>query len=211
MNRDIANTIAGTTLTIARGTFFRHAWHGVKELKGSTGGGRWGPEHGFPVIYLGQPVPSVVVEAYRRLVDPVEHMRGDLVGPRVLLTLEADVDQLLDLRDPAHLAALGLNDDALRRPVAAVRACRARRPPARLARLDRSRRHRSRGYAGALRAAPASRPDPGHHQPGDVASPSRRPADLGAAPCADRAKQRRHRSRALIDSDAAGGRSGGRR
>jgi len=116
MNRDIANAIAGTALTRARGTFFRHAWHGVKELKGSTGGGRWGPEHGFPVIYLGQPIPSVVVEAYRRLVDPVEGMRGDLVGPRVVLTVEVDVDQLLDLRDPAHVAAVGLDDDGLRGP-----------------------------------------------------------------------------------------------
>lgn len=116
MNREIANAIASTTLVSARGTFFRHAWHGVKELKGSTGGGRWGPEHGFPVIYLGQPVASVVVEAYRRLVDPAEGMRGDLVGPRVLLTVEVDVDELLDLRDPAHLAALGLDDDALRGP-----------------------------------------------------------------------------------------------
>lgn len=79
-------------------------------------GGRWGPEHGFPVINLGQPVPSVIVEAYRRLVDPVEGMRGELVGPRVLLTVEVDVDQLLDLRDPTHLAAVGLDDDALRGP-----------------------------------------------------------------------------------------------
>jgi hypothetical protein len=116
MNRDIANAIAGTWLATIRGTFFRHAWHGVKELKGSTGGGRWGPEHGFPVIYLGQPVPSVVVEAYRRLVDPVEGMRGELVGPRVLLTVEVDVDQLLDLRDPANLPAVGLDEDALRGP-----------------------------------------------------------------------------------------------
>lgn len=116
MNRDIANAIAGTALATIRGTFFRHAWHGVKELKGSTGGGRWGPEHGFPVIYLGQPVPSVVVEAYRRLVDPVEGMRGELVGPRVLLTVEVDVDQLLDLRDPANLPAVGLDEDALRGP-----------------------------------------------------------------------------------------------
>lgn len=116
MNRDIANAIAGTTLATARGTFFRHAWHGVKELKGSTGGGRWAPEHGFPVINLGQPVPSVIVEAYRRLVDPVEGMRGELVGPRVLLIVEVDVDQLLDLRNPAHLSVLGLDEDALRGP-----------------------------------------------------------------------------------------------
>jgi RES domain-containing protein len=116
VNRDIANAIAGTRLGSARGLWYRHAWHGTKELKGSTGGGRWGPEHGFPVIYLGRPAESVTVEAYRRLVDPVDGMRGDLVGPRVLFTLEVDVDQLLDLRDPDHVTKVGLDEDALLGP-----------------------------------------------------------------------------------------------
>ncbi len=116
MNRDIANAIAGTTLAAALGTWYRHAWHGTKEIKGSTGGGRWGPENGFPVIYLGRPVASVTVEAYRRLVDPVQGMRGELVAPRALLTVDVDVDQLLDLRDPDHLMKVGLDQDALRGP-----------------------------------------------------------------------------------------------
>ncbi len=117
MNRDLANAIAGTTLTSARGTYFRHSRPGVKELKGSTGGGRWGPEHGFPVIYLGQPVVSVVAEAHRRFVDPViDGMPAKFVAPRDLLTVDVDVDELLDLRDPRHLAAVGFEDDALRGP-----------------------------------------------------------------------------------------------
>ncbi len=81
MNREIANAIAATTLATARGTFYRHAWHGTTQLKGSTGGGRWGPEHGFPVLYLGRPPASIIAEAYRSLVDPVEGMRGDLSDP----------------------------------------------------------------------------------------------------------------------------------
>lgn len=126
MNRDIANAIAGTELASAQGRWYRHASHGTNELKGSTGGGRWGPEHGFPVIYLGRPTESVTVEAYRRLVDPVEGMRGDLVGPRVLLTLMVDVDHLLDLRHPGHLAKVGLDEHALRGPWApCVRVARA--------------------------------------------------------------------------------------
>ncbi len=126
MNRDIANAIAGTTLAVARGTFFRHTRHGVKELKGSTGGGRWGPEHGFPVIYLSQPIQSVIVEAYRRLVDPVDGMRADLVGPRTLLWVDVDVDHLLDLRNPEHVRALGLDEAAVRGPwEACVRVARA--------------------------------------------------------------------------------------
>jgi len=116
VNRHIANAIAGTTLTSAQGHWYRHTWHGVKEPTGSTGGGRWGPEHGFPVIYLGRPVDSVTVEAYRRLVDPVEGMTGDLVGPRGLFTLDVQVDNLLDLREPNHVSAVGLDEDALRGP-----------------------------------------------------------------------------------------------
>lgn len=129
MNRDIANAIAGTTLARADGLWYRHTRAGLKEPTGSTGGGRWGPEHGFPVIYLGRPEASVVVEAYRRLVDPVdpaEGMTGDLVGPRTLFTLEVAVDNLLDLRDPDHPAAVGLDPDALGGPWApCVRVARA--------------------------------------------------------------------------------------
>jgi RES domain-containing protein len=117
VNRDLANAIAGTTLTAARGIYFRHSRPGVKELKGSTGGGRWGPEHGFPVIYLGQPTVSIVAEAYRRFVDPViDGMPAEFVAPRDLLTVEVDVDDLLDLRDPRHHTAVGLDDEALRGP-----------------------------------------------------------------------------------------------
>jgi hypothetical protein len=126
VNRDIANAIAGTTLAGADGLWYRHTRLGVKEPTGSTGGGRWGPEHGFPVIYLGRPEASVAVEAYRRLVDPVEGMTGDLVGPRTLFTLKVEVNNLLDLRDPDHLAAVGLDIDALGGPWApCVRVARA--------------------------------------------------------------------------------------
>jgi len=117
VNRDLANAIAGTTLTSAEGTYFRHSRPGVKELKGSTGGGRWGPEHGFPVIYLGQPEVSVAAEAHRRFVDPViDGMPAEFVAPRDLLTVDVDVDELLDLRDPRHVVAVGLDDEALRGP-----------------------------------------------------------------------------------------------
>jgi RES domain-containing protein len=118
MNRDLANAIAGTKLTAVSGTYFRHARQGIKGIKGSTGGGRWGPEHGFPVIYLGQPPVSIVAEAYRRFVDPVmdEIISASLIAPRDLLSVDVTVDQLLDLRDPRHLAAVGLDEDALRGP-----------------------------------------------------------------------------------------------
>jgi hypothetical protein len=58
----------------------------------------------------------VIVEAYRALVDGVEGMRPELVGPRRLFTVQVDVDNLLDLRPPEHQAAVGLDDDALSGP-----------------------------------------------------------------------------------------------
>jgi hypothetical protein len=57
------------------------------------------------VLYLGRPVASVVIEAYRHLIDPVEVDDGaaresliDNLVPRVLITCEVSVTQLLDLR-----------------------------------------------------------------------------------------------------------------
>lgn len=117
MNRDLANAIAGTRLASARGVFFRHSRQGVKDVRGSTGGGRWGPEHGFPVIYLGRPVASIVAEAYRRFVDPVmDELPASLVAPRDLLEVSVDVDELLDLREREHLIAVGLDEDSLGGP-----------------------------------------------------------------------------------------------
>jgi len=117
VNRELANAIAGTLLTTVRDTYFRHTRQGIREIKGSTGGGRWGPEHGFPVIYLGLPPVSIIAEAYRRFVDPVmDTMPASLIAPRDLLSIAVDVNQLLDLRDTHHLAAVGLDQEALRGP-----------------------------------------------------------------------------------------------
>jgi RES domain-containing protein len=116
MNRDLANAIAGTTPANAFGTYHRHAWAGATGLKGSTSGGRWSPEDTYPTIYLGEPEPSVIVEAHRRLVDGVEGMRPELVAPRKFITVEVDVSNLLDLRTAAHREAVGLDFEALAGP-----------------------------------------------------------------------------------------------
>jgi hypothetical protein len=42
MDRGLADAIACTTPADVSGTFYRHAWIGMRELKAS-GGGRWGP------------------------------------------------------------------------------------------------------------------------------------------------------------------------
>ncbi len=71
---------------------------------------RWGRDQGFPVLYLGRPADSVVVEAYRHLVDPVEdaEIRNHL-APRVLVTAEVSVAEILDLRRAASRIELGLS------------------------------------------------------------------------------------------------------
>lgn len=76
-------------------------------------GGRWGAPGAFPVTYLGKPPESVTVEAYRNLVDPVEGMRGDLVGPRWFGRLRVTAQRILDLRDVEQRMAIGLTEEAL--------------------------------------------------------------------------------------------------
>jgi hypothetical protein len=42
------------------------------------------------VLYLGRPDTSVIAEAYRSLVDAVEGMRPELLGPRRFVTVDVD-------------------------------------------------------------------------------------------------------------------------
>jgi RES domain-containing protein len=104
------------------GVFYRHQslrWSG---LSASAAGGRWGPPGGFPVLYLGRPRESIVAEAYRHLVDPVEGMSAELVGPRRLLVVEVALSRVLDLRKDSALEAVGLDPEALRGPHARCQA-----------------------------------------------------------------------------------------
>lgn len=53
------------------------------------------------MLYVGRPTASVTIEAYRHLVDDVEGMTADKVGPRTLWTCQIAVSNVLDLREPA--------------------------------------------------------------------------------------------------------------
>lgn len=59
------------------------------------------------MVYLGKPTDSVVVEAYRHLVDPVVTAGGVAppIKPRALATCDVSVTEILDLR-PANTQAL---------------------------------------------------------------------------------------------------------
>ncbi len=81
-----------------------------RALEGRTAYSRWGRDPGFPVLYLGRPGDSVIVEAYRHLIDPVEddELRQHLV-PRAVVTVEVNATEVLDLRRPRARLELDLS------------------------------------------------------------------------------------------------------
>jgi RES domain-containing protein len=113
MDRNLAAQVAQAQIVDISGRFSRHVSPKVRTLAGSNAGGRWGVRNTYPVLYLGRPIESVIAEAYRRLVDGVEGMTGDLVGPRTVFEVEVRVTGILDLRNDETLRELGLDPEAL--------------------------------------------------------------------------------------------------
>jgi RES domain-containing protein len=114
VDRSLAVAVAGCGTISVEGVFQRHTSPRVRTLTGSNAGGRWGPPGGYSVLYLGRPTESVVVEAYRHLVDDIEGMTGEAVGPRRLLTVEVALTNILDLRVADNQTAVNLSLDDLR-------------------------------------------------------------------------------------------------
>jgi len=109
MDRSIAVAVSSATTTTASGVFQRHASPKQRPLSGSASGGRWGAENTYPVLFLARPTDSVIVEAYRHLVEPTDGMRPELVEPRRLVTCEVEVTNILDLRDASNREKVGLS------------------------------------------------------------------------------------------------------
>ena len=82
-----------------------------------------GPGGAYPVLYLARPTDAVVVEAHRHLVESVEGMRPQLVGPRRLLTCEVRITQVLDLRDASIREIVEIRLDDLTTEVGDYAAC----------------------------------------------------------------------------------------
>jgi RES domain-containing protein len=113
MDRSLAVRVArGATCTID-GVFERHVNVSVRTLTGSAAGGRWGPPGAYPVLYLGRPIESIVVEAYRHLVDDVEGMTPEAVGPRRIMVAKVHVTNILDLRAPESRNEIGVTMEDL--------------------------------------------------------------------------------------------------
>lgn len=115
--------VSRASMVEVKGTFQRHTSRRVTTLSGSPAGGRWGPPGGFPVLYVGRPVSSVVVEAYRHLVDEIEGMTPDRVAPRTLWTCDVSVSNVLDLRETESRKVVGLSLEDVTSPVGQYEPC----------------------------------------------------------------------------------------
>lgn len=105
--------LARIKLTTVDGQWWRHTSRAVPPdqfLRGSTsGGGRWAVRDGNPILYLGRPRESVVIEAYRHLVDGTELDGPEFVQPRQWLHVQVQIHRVLDLTGQANRGAVGLN------------------------------------------------------------------------------------------------------
>ena len=126
--QDLLAAISKLQPVRVEGRFERHTSLRWEELKGSAAGGRWGARRAFEVLYLGRPRESVVVEAYRHLVDDELDDAKALAATvleRRLLTFEVNVANVLDLREEANRTKLDLRDAQLYSDVGDYRACQA--------------------------------------------------------------------------------------
>jgi len=96
VTRDIAAAVSRAGTATVAGRFQRHVSPRQEPLRGSRAGGRWGPEGTYPVLYLGRPTDSVIVEAYRHLVETVEGMQPQMAGPRRLVTCTLPYNKLAE-------------------------------------------------------------------------------------------------------------------
>jgi len=127
MERDLAVAVGRTPRVTVDGVFERHVsekWLDRALVDGSRSGGRWAQPGAFPVIYLGRPRDSVVVEAYRHLVDDIEGMTAERVRGRFLLRSQVLVHDVVDLRGREARLAVGLQDDEISSDVGDYEACR---------------------------------------------------------------------------------------
>jgi len=69
-------------------------------------GGRFNPPHGFPVLYLCATRPCVVAELTRQAER--QGLSVDALLPRELFEIRTELDNVLDLTDPAALDVLGI-------------------------------------------------------------------------------------------------------
>lgn len=115
-HRDLLAAISELDPVAVQGEFERHTSMAWDELKPSPAGGRWGAPGAYEVLYVGRPRDSVVVEAYRHLVDDeLDDAQGlaATVLERRVLTCDVAVANVLDLRPATAQNALQLTPSDL--------------------------------------------------------------------------------------------------
>jgi len=121
----LAVALSAVPRVTVEGIFERHvspSW-AERALLGSASGGRWAATDAFSVIYLGRPALSVVVEAYRHLVDDIEGMTAERVRGRRLVRAQVAVREVLDLRGREARLSVGLADTEVYSDVGDYAAC----------------------------------------------------------------------------------------
>ncbi len=119
--RSITERVASRGHVDVQGIYYRHAAPGRDALAGGIGG-RWGAR--FPVIYLGHPESSIVIEAYRHLVEDAG-VPAERVRPRIVYTVPVNVTRILDLTMPESWHGVGLGEWDLSSVVGNYEACQA--------------------------------------------------------------------------------------
>ena len=112
MNRNLANA-RQLRDGFGQGLFLRHASisnAGAMEAMQEVGGG---PQGRTPCCTSAAHGIRGSVEAHRCLVDPFPGMNGAMVAPRRLYHCSVSVEEILDLRPAASLAAVGLTREDL--------------------------------------------------------------------------------------------------
>ena len=109
--RDIYSRLDAWKAASCTGKVYRHSvpHSPARTLSGEgarVNGGRWNPPDSFPTVYSSEE-PATVVAEFLRSVDPSRDVRS-LAAERVLWTLNVRLAQLVDLRLPDRLEALGL-------------------------------------------------------------------------------------------------------
>jgi len=126
VEREFAIAVGRAPCVTVEGVFERHVsprWVDRAIVDGSWAGGRWATEGSFPVIYLGRPPDSVIIEAYRHLVDDVEGMTAERVRSRYLIRAQVLAHNVVDLREASTRLSLGLNEEDLISDVGEYEAC----------------------------------------------------------------------------------------
>jgi hypothetical protein len=124
-HRDLLIALADLDSIRLEGRFERHLSLKWDELQPSSAGGRWSAPRAFEVLYMGRPRPSVVVEAYRHLVDDeldYPELAASVLERRII-ACEIDVPGILDLRPKAVRDHLGLSDQVLASEVGDYELC----------------------------------------------------------------------------------------